>query len=217
MFVKLLLGRSVYGFMHAFDLSWDGNVPTWYASSTLLLCAVLIFIIACFERARESRWTRYWFGLGWIFVFLSIDETATIHERVGSALNTISPTLEGMGGLFNYTWVVFGIFAVFIVTVLYLRFFFDLPKRSRVLFFLAAATFVGGALGVEMINAWIADSLGDRTIPYVAMTVVEEALEMIGVLIFVYALLDYMSHMYDIVAVEIGLEHSPKAEEEIAL
>lgn len=217
MFVKLLFDRSVYGFMHAFDLSWDGNIPTWYASSSLLLCAILIFIIAYIERTTASRWTRYWFGLGWIFIFLSIDETATIHEQIGAALGTISPTLAGLGGLFNYTWVVFGIAAVTVVTVLYMRFFIDLPKRSRTLFFLAAAAFVGGALGIEMVNAWIADALGDRTIPYVAMTVVEEAFEMIGVLVFVYALLDYMSQRYRIVGVEIIPANSYTTEEEVAL
>jgi len=48
MFTKLMLGPSIYGTvihgtMHLFDLGLDGNIPTWYASASLLLCALLLF------------------------------------------------------------------------------------------------------------------------------------------------------------------------------
>lgn len=43
-----------------------------------------------------------------------------------------------------------------------------------------------------MVNAWLHDSVGTNTFAYVTMTVLEELLEMTGVLIFIYALLDVL-------------------------
>lgn len=203
MFIELVYGRSFLGFIHTFDLSGERNIPTWYASGSLLLCAVLSFLVAHTHRKAGSKWTKYWFGLAWLFIYLSIDETATVHERIGAALDRISPTLAAVGGILNYLWVLFGLAAVLIVSLLYLRFFVALPRRTRTLFFIASATFVGGALGVEMVNAWIADTYGGRTVQWVTLTIVEELLEMTGVLIFVYALLEIITKQAHSIRVEL--------------
>lgn len=69
---------------------------------------------------------------------------------------------------------------------------------------LAGACFLGGALGVEMLAAALVDSLGleaqpsgweqrgDFPIEYMWYVVVEESLEMLGVILFIDALLGYL-------------------------
>ena len=54
MFTKLLLERSIFGFMHLFDLSWEDNVPTWYSSAALLASSVLVFIVANIEEKKSK-------------------------------------------------------------------------------------------------------------------------------------------------------------------
>jgi hypothetical protein len=195
MFTKLILGASIYGTvihgsMHLFDLGLDGNIPTWYASVSLLLCALLLFLIARTLKGGQEKWKKHWYGLGGLFLFLSIDETATFHERAGDALDQLSPTVQELGGFLFYSWVIIGGAAVVLVSLIFIRFTFSLPSRTRTLFVLAAAVFVAGGLGIEMVNAWLHDSVGTNTFAYVTMTVLEELLEMTGVLIFIYALLN---------------------------
>lgn len=197
MFTKLMLGPSIYGTvihgtMHLFDLGLDGNIPTWYASASLLLCALLLFLIARAVKGDQEKWKKHWYGLCALFLFLSIDETATLHERAGDALDQLAPAVQELGGFLFYSWVIIGGAAVALVSLIFLRFTLSLPGRKRMLFVLAAGVFVGGALGVEMVNAWLHDSVGTNTFAYVTMTVVEELLEMTGVLIFIYALLDVL-------------------------
>lgn len=56
--------------------------------------------------------------------------------------------------------------------------------------------FVGGALGMEMVGGQYADSFGGGTPVYMAITSIEESLEMFGIVVFVYALLTYIrSHI----------------------
>jgi hypothetical protein len=60
---------------------------------------------------------------------------------------------------------------------------------------LAGAGYVGGALGMEMIGGAYASAYGYDAY-YPVLTIVEETLEMLGILLFLHALLCYMTaHM----------------------
>ena len=52
--------------------------------------------------------------------------------------------------------------------------------------------YVGGALGVELIGGFVADRFG-RGALYKALVVVEESAEMVGITIFVHALLAHLA------------------------
>ena len=67
----------------------------------------------------------YWLGLGFVFVFLAIDEGAKIHEAAGD-LTEIE--FDGSGYM-SYPWVI--PYSIFIVVLgfLYMRFFGSLNKK----------------------------------------------------------------------------------------
>lgn len=83
--------------------------------------------------------------------------------------------------------------------VAYLRFFFHLPTRQRLLFFVAGALYVGGALILEMLSAFYVDLYGGQNnmtglqiVAIHAITTAEETFEMLGVIVLIYALLTYL-------------------------
>jgi len=58
---------------------------------------------------------------------------------------------------------------------------------------------VGGALGMEMVGGYYADAVTQRNLTYGLMVCVEEILEMVGVIVFIYALVSYIgSHVENI-------------------
>ena len=72
---------------------------------------------------------------------------------------------------------------------LYLPFVRALPSRIRFLFVLAAVIYVGGALGVERATDWYDVNNQLDTLEYNIWAMVEEAMEMAGVIVFIHALL----------------------------
>jgi hypothetical protein len=71
------------------------------------------------------------------------------------------------------------------------RVLLDLPPRSRLLFLAGGSIFVFGALGMELVaNAYWMNNVRGLTIGII--TTIEELFEMGGIVIFVYALLDYL-------------------------
>ena len=178
------------GLTRLFSLNTDPSIPAWYSSVTLLLCSLLLGIIFLVKRRNAEPFAFHWAVLSLIFLYLSIDEAARIHETIGTTLS-----LKFFGdthGFIHYTWVLYGIPSVLILAACYLKFLLHLPRRTMRLFVLAGVTYVGGVLIAEMINARHADLHGTKNLVYQMMTVGEEFLEMSGIVTFIYALMSYI-------------------------
>lgn len=182
------IGRGRGDLVRLLSLDGEMNVPAWYATITLLACSVLLWVIAAVRRAINDPWWRHWRGLGFVFVYVSLDEAISIHERLIEPLQA----WLGLGGLLYWPWVIAGAVAVAVLGAVYLKFLLALPRETGRWFATAAALFVGGALGVEMIAASWVEGHGQRNIPYILMFTAEETLEMLGVAVFIYALLRYL-------------------------
>ena len=192
-----VLGRSdLRWFTGYFDLGDEANLPTYFSSGILLLAAGLLAWIARVQRRREAPFARHWLALALVFAFLSVDEAAMLHEFVYKAIMAV----WGRGsGVFYHVWVVPFLIGVLALGVVYARFLLHLPPRYRRLFVAAAAIYVGGALGLEMVEGALLDAQGEKGLVYEVFIVIEEAMEMGGVLVFVYALLHYIgAHLTDV-------------------
>ncbi len=89
--------------------------------------------------------------------------------------------------------------------VLYSAFFVHLPTSIFRLFALSAAVYIGGAIGMEMVGGYIADYYGIRNFAYSVVTTIEETMEMTGLGLFAYSLLQYYrSHVNHKVALEVN-------------
>jgi len=182
-----LLKQVQKSYIRLFYVDWEANIPTWYQASTLLFCSIILATIARGKRARRDPYVWHWAALAIIFLAMSIDEEAVIHEMA------IKPLRQAfhMGGLLYYAWVVPGAAAVLLFALAYLRFLWSLPPRTRLLFAVAGVIYVGGALGVEAMSGLWADRHGEENLIYMMISTVEELMEMIGIIVFIHALLDY--------------------------
>jgi hypothetical protein len=205
--------------LELFDVGEEESIPTWFESMLFMLCSILLAVIAVAKRQRDEQYALHWGVLSIIFLFLSLDESATIHEATGAELERLLRYTTGFepGGAISYFWVVPGAVFVFVVVLAYARFLVHLPRTTGRLFLFAGALFVLGALGVEMLTAqvmsasdpianFIVSTSGDmvgrgtaNSVPTILkglQTSVEEMFEMLGLAAFVYALLDYVrSHV----------------------
>ncbi|OQY26860.1 MAG: hypothetical protein B6244_12340 [Candidatus Cloacimonetes bacterium 4572_55] len=186
--IRFLTGHGkIFGFVPLFHLNQEGNIPTWFSSGILFIAGALAGMIALIKGKMEDTYYLYWIGLCGVFIFLSADEAASIHETISEPLRKLN-----LGGLLYYTWIAPASILVFFMGLIYLKFFWSLPKRTKILFIISAALFLTGALVVESIGGYLDDQSGRDTPVYELFSGIEETLEMLGVSIFIYSLLDYM-------------------------
>ena len=79
-----------------------------------------------------------------------------------------------------------------VLGVAFVPFVLHLPRRTALWFAVAGTTYVAGAIGIEIPgNTMVAEHLRD-TLQYRTSTMVEEGMEMLGMILFINALLRYM-------------------------
>ena len=187
-YARFGLGHGrLLGFVPEFDVDGENNIPTYVATVLLLGASGLLALIAAHVRAAGGAFQRHWWGLAVLFAYLSVDEMASLHERLADL-----PFLPETTGLLHYQWVILGIPLVALFAFTYLRFFWHLPRRWKGLFVGAAVLYVGGAIGVEMLAGRYASLYGELHMGHALLVTAEEACELLGVALFVYALLDYL-------------------------
>jgi hypothetical protein len=183
-----------------FVLSSERSPPAFFSFLLLLICSLWLGAIALYERQIGSGWWHYWAFLGAMFLLMSYDEAAGLHEKLIEPLRD----LLGAEGFFYYAWVIPGIILVVIIFAAYLPFLFHLPPLFRWLFMLSGAIYVGGAIGVEMISGNYIEAYG-RDLTYRLITTVEESFEMLGAWLFIYSLMKYLTRECGSFELKIGL------------
>jgi hypothetical protein len=175
------------GFGPKFNLSRERNIPTYFSSLNLAFAGLLLGVIAGVKKRADDKYAGHWGVLALIFLFLSLDETAGLHEWLADPMDrVVTPA-----GIFYYSWVAAAIPLLLLFAVSYFKFLLHLPRKSQILFALAGVVYISGALGFELFEGWYAD-LKSVDLTYRAIATVEDIIEMVGVLLFIYALLHYL-------------------------
>lgn len=176
-------------FVRAFSLDEERNIPTAYSVLALLFSSILLGAIAHVKKTDSDRYTNYWKILSIIFFYLSLDEALQLHERL------IVPTrsLLNVTGVLHFTWIVPMGFLVAIFVLSYIKFLLHLPRATRILFVTAGCLYVGGAIGLEMVEGVQASSVGIKNFPYAIAVTIEEFLEMVAIVIFIHGLTSYIN------------------------
>jgi hypothetical protein len=183
---------SAFGLFHLFDLNNERNIPTLFSSLQLVVAALLLFLFGSKHRTSGNSYIA-WLLLAMIFLFLAVDETASIHERLSDPMRA----LTGPSGLLYFPWVIpYGI-GVLVLLIGFSGFLMRLPTSVKQWFFASGAIYIAGAIGFEMLSARHKELYGPDNVAYALYYTCEETLEMIGIAIFIYALLRYACATFD--------------------
>lgn len=176
------------GFVRDFNLDDERNVPSWFQSVTLMMAAGLLELAGRVRRRVSPSEAGRWRVLAAGFVLMSLDEAASFHERLRLPL----ALLRNTPGYQAFSWVVPGIAVVALTALAFVPWLNTLPARTRRGLAVAGAVFVGGAVGLEAVGGLEAITVGIGGWLYVWTYTLEETMEMVGVLILIATVLDFL-------------------------
>lgn len=167
-----------------FRLSDEANVPTWWSSAQLLMVGVLLSILA--YRLIAMRQPRAWLMTlpALLFLFLSMDEVATIHEEIGHRW--------GPESLRTGMWVVIAAPIFLIALAVIVRSVWPfLRGRTKVirLYALGFGVALFSAVGLEL----VANLVPDQSLQVHVLVLLEEVGEMMGVTLMLWASVEWVA------------------------
>ena len=180
---------GIYGFgadkhwLDVVNMDRELNLPTLFSTLLLMMSAVLLQRLSTIEwNDNAADWTL----LSRIFVFLALDEALQIHEILilPGLRHQIHPALAS-------TWVIpYGLIALGLLWR-FRRFLTALPAKTSARFLRAGSIYLTGAIGMEMVGSFAVRSglIRLHSFWYGAITGIEESLELFGLILFLYALM----------------------------
>jgi hypothetical protein len=181
------IGRPLVNF---FDLNGETNLPSWYSAAQLALIGALLIVFATSQLRRGARaaWSIMLGGIG--FLFLSLDETTSIHENFGYWLDHLRnrrDTIFAQTGFWMLICAPLFLGGLALLGFGARRYLFG---RGRVVVTLVvgAVVFVAAAAGVEMLSNFVEPhGIGAR-----GLVMLEEVGEMIGATIMLWGVCGLM-------------------------
>lgn len=180
---------GIYGFgadkhwLDVVNMDRELNLPTLFSTLLLMMSAVLLQRLSTIEwNDNAADWTL----LSRIFGFLALDEALQIHEILilPGLRHQIHPALAS-------TWVIpYGLIALGLLWR-FRRFLTALPAKTSARFLRAGSIYLTGAIGMEMVGSFAVRSglIRLHSFWYGAITGIEESLELFGLILFLYALM----------------------------
>ena len=176
-------------FVHLFNMEYENNLPSLWSGLLLLYASFLLYCVSKQKFKENDRFKWLWALLSLAFFYLCMDEVFELHEKAMAPTHKLLHT----SGIFYYSWIIPAGIAVIIMGLVFV---FNLPARTRNLFILSAIIYAGSAIGFELLEGPIDQSGQWMSLPYAFMVMIEETLEMFGMCLFTYSIIDYAdNHM----------------------
>ena len=170
-------------FFDAINLDEEFNLTAIYSGLLLYASSFLLKEIAVSSQGGRRR---DWMLLSKVFLFLAFDEVFQVHELfvIPGLRQYLHPSLASI-------WVIpYGIlFALF--SFKFIPFFLKLRNKVSVLSLISGGVYVSGAIAFEALNSWLVRThqISRSSFYYELISGFEELFEMLGIIIFLYALM----------------------------
>ncbi|XAL99602.1 hypothetical protein OT109_18740 [Phycisphaeraceae bacterium D3-23] len=180
------------------NLDREMSLPMWFSAALMAGNGGLMLLAGWAQHRRGGGGVLGWLFLGLFFLALSVDEASAIHEvlvdRVQGFLG------EYATGLLFYAWYVPVLALGAVILIGLVPFLRGLPRRTFWLLALSVGVFLLGAVGFESLMGMAVEPTGSDEPPlqspgwrFVALVVMEEGLELLGMALLCYAMLSYLS------------------------
>lgn len=171
-------------FKNAFHMGYEHNVPSLMSAAIAAWCAILLWKISMSDQGGK---TFTWRLLAACFALLALDEAFAFHEKLPLLLNQVYPWLD------EHIWrhcsdiaFIIPFCAGLLFIAIFFRFARSLPTRTRWLIYSSGLLFVTGAFFLEMAGFILFNA-------YWLLVPAEESMEMLGLILFSYALMEHRS------------------------
>lgn len=174
-----------------FDLDGEANIPSWFSSMQLLAVGLLAAYCAWRESTPHgARWRNGWWLIMAIFLYLSIDEAAKLHETVGHLVSQRVRLTWFEGGIWSVRYWILAFLPVLAWATGYLIQFFWRRFAGRPYLLLTVTVGLISWLGV-LVCEFVPGVVSMSQWHAIYLIGWEELLEMVGATCFLVAVLRY--------------------------
>jgi hypothetical protein len=187
------LGSPSHLLHELMNLDGEATVQSWFSAVQLsVIGLVFLYFATNVPAMRASR--RLLLLLSAAFLFVSLDENVSLHERVTYRLQDVEwlPRFQGNHGIWVYLYLAIAVVVLLVNLKPMLNLAKEYPRNARI-FIVGTAVFVFGAVVMEIVGYSLVGDGEPGTAYYLEVTV-EEFMEMAGASLMLYSLMIPQTH-----------------------
>jgi len=182
---------SFFELTNRFDFDDEASIPTWVSQFIFLLISLSAVLLIYLEKIKAKK--TIWSIIAVISLLGSLDEVATLHENILQGLHLLffdetAPTIIANA------WLIIIPFVVAAGALFTYKAFALLPKRTLQLLMSAFVLYMSGAVLIDIVTS--SDSFEAGFVSQGVLVAIEELLELIGLTITLYTLVDYTERKF---------------------
>lgn len=196
--------RNLLGFVPFFYLDQEVGITTFFHVSILFMASVPLWFIYLLKKAQLDTYSTRWAILSIGFMLISYDLATGLHRKLTPIMHSLMGSSKSLLlqatinlGIFRYAWVLPYIIIAASCCIYFLKFWLNLPKKTRTNFFVSAVLLLSGALGLELIEGSYTAIHGEENFVYGGILVtIDKSLQMSGIIYFIYGQLEYIADTF---------------------
>lgn len=181
---------QVFEISNRLDVDDEVSVPTWFSQFILLGLGFCGWFLAWLEKDRLRR--LLWKVVGVVGVLFSVDEVSSLHEFVLQSIHLLSFGEAAPTSRLNAWWIVLP-FVVAVAIILGFIAIKRLPTKTWILMAIGGVVYLVGGGAIDLISN---DFPKNSYLYQGVLTGIEEAMELIGVLGILHAMMLYIEQNY---------------------
>jgi len=182
-----------FGLIPLFDFDTEQNLPTYFSVQIIVASAICVLAHTLHKRSSGLAWSGVGIAIAAVIFLVSVDEFASVHERIGGSLSYYVET----EGVFHHAWLIPYLFAAVLLAPIALKWLLSLPATLAIRVVYAGSLYLFGAVGLEMIAGVIesSSSISEnvQAASLFATMPMEECLEMAGMALFLVFMFEEVS------------------------
>ena len=203
-FLEIFTGHDyVFGLRPLLDMNRERNIPTWYSCFLMIGAGLLAASIGLGHVKVKRDPQVYWFLLALLLAAMSYDEIFELHERFAN----VAVQREDHIDILRLSWALPGLGFAALIFLSAIGFLRRLEREIRHLVLLSGGVFVIGAIGFELLEEIRGLAVvGPRRLDplFVIVMTLQETLELLGISLFIYALLRHVEKTFGLVTIGVA-------------
>jgi hypothetical protein len=176
-----------YELTNRLDFDDESSIPTWFGQFLFIIIASLSGLIAILQNDKKAR--NIWVAISIIALIGSIDEVASIHENILQSIHLLFFDESASTFLAN-AWIVIVPFLLIGILLFIKKAIKTIPHRTLGLMLLSLIIFIIGSVFIDILTS-VEGTMG-RFFAQGILVSIEEVLEMLGLSLFIFALVEYI-------------------------
>ena len=192
---------EAFGLIPLVNMAKSLSIPTIYAILLQFSAALLLGAVSILKHNQKDTYRWHWTAMALWFLHMSFNIGTPVHKALIMPLRRLA--LANFPGFPRPVLTISAAFLLVILLVFYVKFFKELPARTKKMTLIAFGVYLLGFICMEFVMPWHVDLNGADNLLYNIIVTVGRSLKMSSMILLIFTIIQYIQMTFKEITLEV--------------